>query len=231
MQELLTYLCFCWSRRDIHEFITLVAISYLQKRGPFLCFVVGHIPCTVHSKSSEIFKMTHKLVSKRIIREKSIMPKNWIIKVNENLPFKLHVWPLPRSSQSMQLLIGQSCVNIRKSKWWSWDFRVFVGDESVVFSVCSSCAARWSNCACDKVLAVRNNKERILEIPPGNIILNCWQEFRHSCTKRLNVLYKYVFKFDSDETAAYTCHIVANGLSQFRALLLCSISEKRNHAH
>ena len=37
---------------------------------------------------------------------------------------------------------------------------------------------------------------------------------------------KYVFKFDSDETAAYTCHIVANGLSQFRALLLCSSSEK-----
>ena len=137
----------------------------------------------------------------------------------------MHVWPLPRSSQSMQLLIGQSCVNIRKSKWWSWDFRVFVGDESVVFSVCSSCAARWSNCACDKVLAVRNNKERILEIPPGNIILNCWQEFRPSCTKRLNVLYKYVFKFDSDETAAHTCHIDANGLSQFRALLLCYDSE------
>ena len=58
---------------NIYEFITLVAISYLQKRGPFLCFVVGHIPCTVHSKSSKIFKITHKLVSKRIIREKNII--------------------------------------------------------------------------------------------------------------------------------------------------------------
>ena len=44
--------------------------------------------------------------------------------------------------------------------------------------------------------------------------------------RRLNVLYKYVFKFDSDETAAYTCHIVANGLSQFRALLVYYDSEK-----
>ena len=42
----------------------------------------------------------------------------------------------------------------------------------------------------------------------------------------MNVLYKYVFQFDSDETAAHTCHIVANGLSQFRALLLCRSSEK-----
>ena len=137
------------------------------------------------------------------------MAKNWIIKLNKDLPFKLHVWPLPRSSQSMQLLIGQSCVNIRKSKWWSCDFRVFVGDESVIFLVCFSCVSRWSSCACDKVLAVSNNKERILEIPPGNIILNCWQEFRYSCTKRLNVLYKICFQiwfgWNSCPYLSHTC--------------------------
>ena len=146
-----------------------------RKEDPF-CVLLLAIFHAQSIQSHLKYKITHKLVSKRIIREKSIMSKNWIIKLNEDLPFKLHVWPLPRSSQSMQLLIGHSCVNIRKSKWWSWDFRVFVGDEFVIFSVCFSCTSRWSSCACDKVLAMRNNTDRILEISPGNIILNYWQD-------------------------------------------------------
>ena len=107
----------------------------MQWKGPFVCFFVGHIPWTVHWKSSKIWNQNLFKITTCALNSNDTFIA--LISDYKNLPFKEHVLSWSRSSQSMQLLIGQSCVNIKKSKWWSWDLVKASGtdekDDSLIY--------------------------------------------------------------------------------------------------
>ena len=150
----------------------------MQWKGPFVCFFVGHIPWTVHWKSSRIgnwFKITTYNFYQRM---KLNQNDTFIASIFDykNLPFKEHVLSWSRSSQSMQLLIGQSCVNIKKSKWLSWD-SVTASDsdekyDSLVYSLKASfVGSLWLFfVTCDKTVEENTKAFTMIKVETKNAI-------------------------------------------------------------